>query len=161
MYDALPAGETERGSLPRRAGHRARPAPRAARNALRRYAAMDKTWAGFNKDWGYMGCVKAAAPTEPAPQPQRRRDDAAAARRAAPRRDHAAAGPVSSTRRRVGRGLGRGVAREDQGAATADEIAALEALARPAARGARRGVPARCPGLPRDDDRARARGARD
>ena len=47
--------------------------PHVQRLALRRYAAMDKTRAGFNKDWGYMGCVKAArahANTRRAPQPR-------------------------------------------------------------------------------------------
>ena len=48
--------------------------PHVQRNALRRYAAMDKTWANFKKDWGYMACVKSArgharAPAPPQPRP--------------------------------------------------------------------------------------------
>ena len=60
MYDALPAEvRPSEGRFLDARGIVGDP-PHVQRNALRRYAAMDKTRAGFNKDWGYMGCVKAA-----------------------------------------------------------------------------------------------------
>ena len=60
MYDALPAEVRPSESRFLDARGIVGDPPHVQRNALRRYAAMDKTWAGFNKDWGYMGCVKAA-----------------------------------------------------------------------------------------------------
>ena len=73
MYDALPAEvrPSERRFLDAR-GIVGDP-PHVQQNALQRYKAMDKMRAGFNKDWGYMGCVKAArahANTRRAPQPR-------------------------------------------------------------------------------------------
>ena len=86
MYDALPAEvrPSERRFLDAR-GIVGDP-PHVQRNALRRYAAMDKTRAGFNKDWGYMGCVKAArAHNNRAPTPQPRAAPITPQQRPAPR----------------------------------------------------------------------------
>ncbi len=71
MYDALPAEVRPSESRFLDARGIVGDPPHVQRNALRRYKAMDKTRAGFNKDWGYMGCVKAArAHNNRAPTPQ-------------------------------------------------------------------------------------------
>ena len=75
MYDALPAEVRPSEGVFFNALGIARDPPHVQRLALRWYAAMDKTRAGFNKDWGYMGCVKAARAHNnraPTPQPQPR-----------------------------------------------------------------------------------------
>ena len=75
MYDALPAEVRPSEGVFFNALGIARDPPHVQRLALWRYAAMDKTRAGFNKDWGYMGCVKAARAHNnraPTPQPQPR-----------------------------------------------------------------------------------------
>ena len=75
MYDALPAEVRPSEGVFLNALGIVRDPPHVQRNALRRYAAMDKTRAGFNKDWGYMGCVKAARAHNNrarTPQPQQR-----------------------------------------------------------------------------------------
>ena len=67
MYDALPAEvRPSEGRFLDARGIVGDP-PHVQLDALRRYAAMDKTWAGFKKDLGYMGCVlrARAAPTTP------------------------------------------------------------------------------------------------
>jgi len=134
MYDALPAEvrPSECRFLDAR-GILGDP-PHVQLDALRRYAAMDKTWAGFNKDLGYMGCVKAARAHNnraPTPQPQLR----AAPRtpqpsRPAPRRAVITPPPVPYIAPAAASAADSDEAwlAKTKGAATADEIAALEAL---------------------------------
>ena len=57
MYDALPAEVRPSEGRFLDARGIARDPPHVQLDALRRYAAMNKTSAGFKKDLGYMGCV--------------------------------------------------------------------------------------------------------
>uniref|UniRef100_A0A7S4A0K1 Uncharacterized protein n=1 Tax=Pelagomonas calceolata TaxID=35677 RepID=A0A7S4A0K1_9STRA len=71
MYDALPAEVRPSEGVFFNARGIARDPPHVQLDALRRYAAMDKTWAKFNKDLGYMGCVLRARAAPTTPQPSR------------------------------------------------------------------------------------------
>ena len=95
---------------------------------------MDKTRAGFNKDWGYMGCVKAARAHNnraPTPQPQpRAAPTTPQPPRPAPRRAVITPPPVPYLAPAAASAADSDEAwlAKTKGAATADEIAALEAL---------------------------------
>ena len=132
-YDALPAEVRPSEGVFFNALGIVRDPPHVQRLALRRYAAMDKTRAGFNKDWGYMGCVKAARAHNnraPTPQPQPRAAPITPSR-PTPRRavitppppfpslPPAAASAADSDEAWLAK---------TKGAATADEIAVMEAL---------------------------------
>ena len=120
MYDALPAEvrPSERRFLDARGI--ARDPPHVQLDALRRYAAMDKTWAKFNKDLGYMGCVLQARGAPTTPQPPR----------AAPRRAVITPPPIPSLPPAAASATDSDEAwlAKIRGAATSHEISALEAL---------------------------------
>ena len=111
--------------------------PHVQRNALRRYKEMDKTRAGFNKDWGYMGCVKAARAHNnraPTPQPQPRAAPITPQQRPTPRHAVITPPPIPYLAPAAASAADSDEAwlAKIRGAATLHEISALEALrARP------------------------------